>query len=79
MDAHEPVNILMVDDQPDKLLSYEIILRELGEHLIMAGSAREALEYLLHTDMALILLESQLSPTNARGGRNEACSAWLTR
>ena len=57
MDAHEPVNILMVDDQPDKLLSYEIILRELGENLIMAGSGREALEYLLHTDVALILLD----------------------
>ena len=26
MDAHEPVNILMVDDQPAKLLSYEVIL-----------------------------------------------------
>src|SRR4030095_15439900 len=57
MDAREPVNILMVDDQPDKLLSYEIILRELGENLIMAGSGREALEYLLHTDVALILLD----------------------
>jgi signal transduction histidine kinase len=57
MDAHEPVNILMVDDQPDKLLSYEIILRELGENLIMAGSGREALEHLLHTDVALILLD----------------------
>jgi signal transduction histidine kinase len=57
MDAHEPVNILMVDDQPDKLLSYEIILCELGENLIMAGSGREALEHLLHTDIALILLD----------------------
>jgi signal transduction histidine kinase len=57
MDAHEPVNILMVDDRPDKLLSYEIILRELGENLLMAGSAREALEHLLHTDIALILLD----------------------
>src|SRR2546428_13626217 len=60
MDAHEPVNILMVDDQPDKLLSYEIILRELGENLIMAGSAREALEHLLHTDIALILLDVKM-------------------
>ena len=60
MDAYEPVNILMVDDQPDKLLSYEIILRELGENLIMAGSAREALEHLLHTDIALILLDVKM-------------------
>ena len=34
----------MVDDQPAKLLSYEVILSELGENLIKAGSGREALE-----------------------------------
>jgi hypothetical protein len=33
---HEKVNILMVDDQPAKLLSYEVILSELGENLIKA-------------------------------------------
>ena len=40
------VNILMVDDQPAKLLSYEVILGELGENLIKATSGREALEQL---------------------------------
>ena len=35
----ERVNILLVDDQPAKLLSYEAILGELGENLIKAGSA----------------------------------------
>ena len=30
----------MVDDQPGKLLSYEVILSELGENLIKARSAR---------------------------------------
>ena len=39
------VNILLVDDQPAKLLSYEVILGELGENLIKASSAREALEH----------------------------------
>ena len=43
----EKVNILMVDDQPGKLLSYEVILNELGENLIKANSGREALEFLL--------------------------------
>jgi CheY-like chemotaxis protein len=43
----EKVNILMVDDQPGKLLSYEAILAELGEVLIKAQSANEALECLL--------------------------------
>jgi len=57
MSAHEKVNILMVDDQPAKLLSYEAILSELGEHLIKAGSGREALEHLLKTDIAVVLMD----------------------
>jgi len=57
MNAHEKVNILMVDDQPAKLLSYEAILSELDEHLIKAGSGREALEYLLKTDIAVVLMD----------------------
>src|SRR5437016_759900 len=51
------VNILMVDDQPAKLLSYEVILSELGENLIKATSGREALEYLLKTDVAVVLMD----------------------
>ena len=57
MSEHEKVNILMVDDQPGKLLSYETILSELGENLIKAGSAREALEHLLKTDIAVVLMD----------------------
>jgi signal transduction histidine kinase len=52
-----PVNILLVDDQPAKLLSYEAILAELGENLIKASSGREALEILLKQDIALILID----------------------
>jgi signal transduction histidine kinase len=55
--AREPVNILLVDDQPAKLLSYEVILEELGENLIRAGSGKEALEHLLKTDMAVVLVD----------------------
>lgn len=51
------VNILMVDDQPAKLLSYEVILNELGENLIKANSGREALEYLLKEDVAVVLMD----------------------
>jgi len=57
MDAQEPVNILMVDDQPGNLLRYAAMLADLGEHLITATSAREALEHLLQTDIAVILLD----------------------
>ncbi|MGG5891076.1 response regulator [Falsiroseomonas sp. HC035] len=57
MTPDEPVNILLVDDQPAKLLSYEAILDDLGERLIRAGSAREALEHLLRSDVAVIVLD----------------------
>ncbi|MBX5068085.1 response regulator [Rhizobium lentis] len=52
-----PVNILLVDDQPAKLLSYEVILEELEENLIKAQSAREAFEHLLRTEIAVILVD----------------------
>jgi signal transduction histidine kinase len=51
------VNILMVDDQPGKLLSYEVMLGELGENLIKAHSGMEALEHLLKTDVAVVLMD----------------------
>lgn len=57
MSGREPVNILLVDDQPAKLLTYEVILRDLGENLIKAASAREALEHLLKKDIAVILID----------------------
>ncbi len=57
MNEHQKVNILLVDDQPGKLLSYEVILKELGENLLMARSAREALDHLLKTDVAVVLMD----------------------
>src|SRR3979411_2029678 len=57
MASDDKVNILLVDDQPAKLLSYETILGELGENLIKAASAREALEQLLKQDIAIILVD----------------------
>ena len=57
MSRQDQVNILMVDDQPAKLLSYEVILNELGENLIKAHSGREALEHLLKTDIAVVLMD----------------------
>src|SRR5215472_4449508 len=55
--SHDPDNILMVDDQPGKLLSYEAILGPLGESLLKANSGREALEYLLRMDIAVVLMD----------------------
>jgi PAS domain S-box-containing protein len=54
---HEKVNILLVDDQPAKLLAYEVILKELGENLVVAASGREALEILLKNEIAIILVD----------------------
>jgi PAS domain S-box-containing protein len=53
----DKVNILLVDDQPAKLMGYEVLLRDLGENLITASSAREAFEHLLKTDVAVILID----------------------
>lgn len=55
--SSHPVNILMVDDQPAKLLSYEAILGDLGENLIKASSGKEALEQLLKHEIAVILID----------------------
>jgi signal transduction histidine kinase len=53
----DKVNILMVDDMPSKLLSYEAILGDLGENLIKATSAREALAALLKDEFAVVLMD----------------------
>src|SRR6267154_6763574 len=57
MEPNDRVNILLVDDQPSKLMSYEVILQQLGENLLKATSGREALEHLLKTDVAVILVD----------------------
>jgi len=57
MSEKEKINILMVDDQPGKLLTYEVMLAELDENLIKATSGREALEHLLKHDVAVVLMD----------------------
>ena len=57
MSTSQQVTILMVDDQPAKLLSYEAILADLGLRLIKAASAREALEQLLKNEIAVVLMD----------------------
>ncbi|MDQ2639989.1 MAG: response regulator, partial [Pseudomonadota bacterium] len=55
--AEDRVNILLVDDQQARLLSYQSILEELGQNLISVHSGAEALERLMDTEFALILLD----------------------
>lgn len=51
------VSILIVDDLPEKLMSYEAILDELGQNLVTARSGEEALKLVLNQEFAVILLD----------------------
>ena len=57
MTRTDRVNILLVDDHPAKLLTYEAMLDDLGENLIKASSSTEVLEQLLKHDVAVILMD----------------------
>ena len=50
-------SVLLVDDQPAKLMTYQVILSKLDVRLVTAGSAREALEALLKGDFAVVLID----------------------
>ncbi|WP_313917391.1 response regulator [Tahibacter sp.] len=54
---NDKVNILLVDDQPQRLLSYEAVLAQLGETLVKAHSGEEALRRLMEQEFAVILLD----------------------
>ena len=64
MNDSEPINILLVDDHPSKLLTYAGILRELGENLLTAHSGREALDLLVKHEIAIILLDVHMPEIN---------------
>jgi signal transduction histidine kinase len=57
MSTTDKVNILLVDDQPARLLSYQAVLEDLGQNLVLAHSGLEALERLMHDDFAVVLLD----------------------
>src|ERR1700716_2041913 len=57
MDADGKVSILLVDDQPSRLLTYESILSGLGQNLVSARSGLEALDKLMRQEFAVVLLD----------------------
>src|ERR1700740_3254589 len=57
MGIDDPVNILLVDDQPARLLTYQSVLGDLGQTLCLARSGREALDRLMHQEFAVVLLD----------------------
>jgi len=64
MSSTAQANVLLVDDRPEHLLAMESVLTELGQNLVRATSAREALRYLLLNDVALIILDVQMPGVN---------------
>src|SRR5438309_11784005 len=57
MSANEKVNILLVDDQPARLLTYQSVLSELGQNLVCAHSSLEGLDKLMREEFAVVLLD----------------------
>ncbi len=57
LQPEEKVNILLVDDLPEKLLALESLLDNPAFNLIKSGSGQDALRQLLRDDFALILLD----------------------
>jgi signal transduction histidine kinase len=53
----EKVNILLVDDQAARLLTYESILAELNQNLVSVSSGLEALDKLMRGEYAVVLLD----------------------
>jgi len=55
-----PANILMVDDQPARLLTYRAILEPLGHNLVAVNSGLEALDALMKMEFAVVLLDVKM-------------------
>jgi signal transduction histidine kinase len=57
MDIDGKVSILLVDDQPSRLLTYESVLNGFGWNLVSARSGLEALDKLMRQEFAVVLLD----------------------
>lgn len=60
----EKANLLLVDDQPERLLTYEVILESLNQNLVRATSGEEAYQKLLKMEFAAILLDVSMPGMN---------------
>src|SRR4249919_358172 len=60
MNGSAKANILMVDDQPARLLTYRAILEPLGHNLVAVNSGLEALDALMKQEFAVVLLDVKM-------------------
>lgn len=60
----QPVNILVVDDQPENLIALEAVLEALGQNVVKAHSGKDALKALLHDDFAIVILDVNMPGMN---------------
>jgi signal transduction histidine kinase len=60
MNDRPTANILMVDDQPARLLTYRAILEPLGHNLVAVNSGLEALDALMKQEFAVVLLDVKM-------------------
>jgi PAS domain S-box-containing protein len=58
--SDNPVNILLVDDEPANLLALEAVLDDVGTGFVRATSGEEALERVREREFALILLDVRM-------------------
>jgi len=57
MTSVERADILIVDDLPEKHLTYQVVLEDLGQNIIAVTSGEQALQLLLGREFAVILLD----------------------
>src|SRR5437868_560350 len=62
--AAEPINILIVDDEPKNLTALETVLDDPSYRLVRAGSGDEALLALVKEEFALLILDIQMPGMN---------------
>ena len=53
----DKVNILLVDDQPARLLTYQTVLGDLNQNLVSVSSGLAALDQLMREEFAVVLLD----------------------
>ena len=58
--ARPAANILIVDDDPSKIVALRSVLEPLGENVVEARSGSDALRHLLKQDFAVILLDVRM-------------------